>query len=62
VQGVRRLAPLEILASAPGGFDLSEKRLTGSVALLGPGIAEHAGRATQHNTNPTLIIDIPPVR
>jgi len=62
VQGVRQLAPLEILASAPGGFDLSEKRLTGSVGLLGTGIAEHAGRARQHNTNPTLIIDIPPVR
>jgi len=25
VQGVRQLAPLEIFASAPGGFDLSEK-------------------------------------
>jgi hypothetical protein len=62
VQGVRQLAPLEILASAPGGFDLSEKRLTGSVGLLSPGIAEHAERAKQDNTNPTLLIEIPPVR
>jgi hypothetical protein len=52
VQGVRQLGPLEILASAPGGLDLSEKGMTGSGGLLGPGIAD----------NPTLIIDIPPVR
>jgi len=61
-QGVRQLAPLEILASAPGGADLREKRLPGSVGLPGPGIAEHAERARQHNTNPTLLIEIPAVR
>jgi hypothetical protein len=61
-QGVRQLAPLEILASAPGGVDLSERRLTESVGLPGPGITEHAEKAIQHNTNPTLRIEIPPVR
>jgi hypothetical protein len=62
VQGVRQLAPLEILASAPGGFDLSEKRLMGSGGLLNLGIAEHAERAMQHNANATLLIEIPTVR
>jgi hypothetical protein len=62
VQGVRQLAPLEILTSAPGGFDLSEKRLMGSVGLSDLGIAEHAERAMQHNANATLLIEIPTVR
>jgi hypothetical protein len=60
VQGVLQLAPLDRVASAPGGLDLREIFVSSEIDLL-PGIPEHAERADPHNTNRTLRIEIPSI-